>query len=61
MYLPKRVKSSMDKLLLPEYYSSLDYNQVKCEIRKVMESDLPMHEVKKRIVALETQLLRRYR
>jgi hypothetical protein len=51
----------MEKLIVPEFYTALDYNQVKEEIRKVMESDLPMHEVKKRIVALETQLLRRYR
>jgi hypothetical protein len=51
----------VDKLLPQEFYSSMDYNQVKNEIRKVMESDLPMHDVKKRIVALETQLLRRYR
>jgi len=51
----------VDKLVVPDFYSALDYNQVKGEIRKVMESDLPMHEVKKRLVALETQLLRRYR
>jgi len=51
----------MEKLLPPEFYTALDYNQVKCEIRKVMESDLPMGEVKKRILSLETQLLRRYR
>ena len=51
----------MDKLIVPEFYTALDYNQVKNEIRKVMESDLPLHDVKKRIVALETQLLRRYR
>ena len=58
----ERVKTLMvDKLLPQEFYSSMDYNQVKGEIRKVMESDLPMHEVKKRLVALETQLLRRYR
>jgi len=51
----------VDKLIVPEFYTALDYNQVKNEIRKVMESDLPIHEVKKRVVALESQLLRRYR
>jgi hypothetical protein len=55
------VKAGMDKLLLPEFYSSMDYNQVKNEIRKLMECELPSHEVKKRLVSLETQLLRRYR
>jgi len=48
------------KLLPPDFYTSLDYNQIKCEIRMVMESDLPTQEAKKRIVALERQLLRRY-
>lgn len=51
----------MDKLIMPEYYTALDYNQIKNEIRKVMESDLSTGEVKKRIVTLESQLLRRYR
>ena len=51
----------VEKLIAPEFYSSLDYNQVKNEIRKVMECELPSPEVKKRLVSLETQLLRRYR
>ena len=51
----------VDKLIVPDFYMALDYNQIKNEIRKVMESDLPLHELKKRVVALESQLLRRYR
>jgi hypothetical protein len=51
----------VEKLILPDFYMALDYNQIKNEIRKVMESDLPLYDVKKRVVALESQLLRRYR
>ena len=49
-----------DKLVNPEFYTSLDYTQVKNEIKSVMDSDMPPQEAKKRIVALERQLLRRY-
>jgi hypothetical protein len=49
-----------EKNIDPEFYTSLGYSEIKSEIRKVMESDLPRHEAKKRITALEFQITRRY-
>jgi hypothetical protein len=47
-------------LVEPTFYSSLNLAAVRSEVRKVVESDLPEGEVKKRIVALEAQMTRRY-
>ena len=49
-----------ENIVDPDFYASLGYSDVKTEIRKVMESDLPRHEIKKRVVALEHQIARRY-
>jgi hypothetical protein len=42
------------------YYESLNLDVLRKEIRKVIESDLPKEEVRKRVNALEFQISRRY-
>ena len=49
-----------ETLIDPGFYTSLSYGQVKNETRKVLESDLPREEIRKRLNILETQLTRRY-
>jgi hypothetical protein len=47
-------------LVDPNYYQSLNLDVMRREIRKVIESDLPKEEVRKRVNALEFQISRRY-
>jgi hypothetical protein len=49
-----------ENLTDPYYYGSLTYDEVKHEIRCVMESDLPKDEARKRINTLEFQISKRY-
>jgi hypothetical protein len=44
----------------PSFYSSLQLDVLRKEIRKVIESDLPAEEVRKRVNAIEFQISRRY-
>ena len=58
-----RLLSGQDReetLVDPDFYGSLTYNQVKTEIRNVMESALPMDEAKRRVRNLEFQVRKRY-
>jgi hypothetical protein len=47
-------------LVDPNYYQSVNLDVLRKEIRKVIESDLPKEEVRKRVNALEFQISRRY-
>lgn len=47
-------------LVDPNYYQSLNLDVLRKEIRKVIESELPREEVRKRVNALEFQISRRY-
>ena len=47
-------------LVDPSFYQSMHLDVLRKEIRKVIESDLPSSEVKKRVNALEFQISRRY-
>jgi hypothetical protein len=47
-------------LVDPNYYQSLNLDVLRKEVRKVIESDLPKEEVRKRVTALEYQISRRY-
>lgn len=47
-------------LVDPTYYQSLNLDVLRKEIRKVIESELPKEEVRKRVNALEFQISRRY-
>ena len=47
-------------LVDPNYYQSMTLDILRKEIRKVVESDLPKEEVRKRVNALEFQISRRY-
>lgn len=47
-------------LVDPNYYQSLNLDILRKEIRKVIESELPKEEVRKRVNALEFQISRRY-
>jgi hypothetical protein len=47
-------------LVDPNYYQSLNLDVLRKEIRKVIESELPKEEVRKRVNALEFQISRRY-
>jgi hypothetical protein len=49
-----------DSLVDPTYYQSMTLDVLRKEIRKVIESDLPKEEVRKRVNALEFQISRRY-
>jgi len=49
-----------DSLVDPTYYQSMTLDILRKEIRKVIESDLPKEEVRKRVNALELQISRRY-
>ena len=44
----------------PTYYSSLGLEEIRREIRTIVESDLPKNEIKKRISGLEFQMRKRY-
>jgi hypothetical protein len=47
-------------LVEPTFYSSLQLDVLRKEVRKVIESDLPAEEVRKRVNAIEFQISRRY-
>jgi hypothetical protein len=47
-------------LVEPNFYPSLQLDVLRKEIRKVIESDLPAGEVRKRVNAIEFQISRRY-
>ena len=47
-------------LVDPNYYQSLSLDVLRKETRKVIESELPREEVRKRVNALEFQISRRY-
>ena len=47
-------------LVEPNFYPSLQLDVLRKEIRKVIESDLPAEEVRKRVNAIEFQISRRY-
>ena len=49
-----------DSLVDPTYYQSMTLDVLRKEIRKVVESELPKEEVRKRVNALEFQISRRY-
>jgi hypothetical protein len=47
-------------LVEPTYYQSMTLDVLRKEVRKVIESELPSEEVRKRVNALEFQISRRY-
>ena len=49
-----------DSLVDPTYYESMTLDVLRKEIRKVVESDMPKEEVRKRVNALEFHISRRY-
>ena len=49
-----------DSLIEPAYYQSLNLDVLRKEIRRVIESDLPKEEVRKRVNGLEYEISRRY-
>lgn len=49
-----------DSLVDPTFYPSLTLGVLRTEVRKVIESNLPKDEVRKRITGIELQISRRY-
>jgi hypothetical protein len=49
-----------ESLADPNYYQSMTLDVLRKEIRKVVESDLPKEEVRKRVNTIEFQISRRY-
>ena len=49
-----------ESLADPNYYQSMTLGDLRKEIRKVIESDLPKEEVRKRVNTIEFQISRRY-
>jgi len=47
-------------LVDPSFYQSMTLDVLRKEIRKVVESDLPKEEVRKRVNGIEFQISRRY-
>jgi hypothetical protein len=47
-------------LVDPVFYESMTLEILRAEIRKVIESDLPKEEVRKRVNGIEFQISRRY-
>lgn len=47
-------------LIEPNYYQSMTLDILRKEIRKVVESDLPKEEVRKRVNGIEFEISRRY-
>ena len=47
-------------LVDPGFYKNLSHSSMRNEIRKVIESDLPTEEVRRRVNHLELQVTRRY-
>jgi len=50
-----------EQLTDPSLYGSLPNGQIRLEMKKVMGSDLPTEEIKRRVRQLELQILRCYR
>ena len=49
-----------ESLVDPTYYPSLTLEVLRAEIRKVIESDLPPEETRKRVNSIEFHISRRY-
>ena len=49
-----------ESLVDPSFYQSMTLDVLRKEIRKVVESDLPKEEVRKRVNGIEFQISRRY-
>jgi hypothetical protein len=49
-----------ETLVDPDYYSSLSHYEMRQEVRKVIGSDLPREQVKRRVNQLEFQISKRY-
>lgn len=49
-----------DSLINPDFYASLDLNEMRSELRKVIASDLPRDEMRRRTNRLEFEMSRRY-
>jgi hypothetical protein len=47
-------------LIDPTYYPSVQLDLLRKEVRRVMESNLPIEEVRKRVNAIEFNISRRY-
>lgn len=47
-------------LIDPSFYPSVQLNILREEVRRVIESDLPVDEVRRRVNAIEFQISRRY-
>jgi hypothetical protein len=49
-----------EALVDPDYYSSLSHSEMRLEVRKVIESELPREEARRRVNQLEFQISKRY-
>jgi hypothetical protein len=49
-----------ETLVDPAFYASLNLDTMRKEVRKVIESDLPTEETRRRVNQLEFQISRRY-
>jgi hypothetical protein len=49
-----------ETLVDPAFYASLNLDVMRKEVRKVIESDLPTEETRRRVNQLEFQISRRY-
>ena len=49
-----------ETLVDPAFYASLNLDVMRKEVRKVIESDLPAEETRRRVNQLEFQISRRY-
>ena len=58
--LPLSGENNEGDLIEPSYYQSLNLDVLRKEIRRVIESDLPKEEVRKRVNGLEYEISRRY-
>ena len=53
-------KKLRETLVDPAYYASLGHDAMRKEVLKVIESDLPAEETRRRVNQLEFQISRRY-
>lgn len=49
-----------ENLIEPTFYQSLTHEDMREEIKRVIKSSLPSHEIRKRVNNLEMQISRRY-
>lgn len=49
-----------ENLIEPSFYQSLTHEDMREEIKRVIKSSLPSHEIRKRVNNLEMQISRRY-